>query len=89
MLHQFSSKFELSHSELDIVKEYLSVREAAMIHQARKPIPQGLQTDLNPISDNKEEGRSDVFGGASISGGRPSKDARAENQGSGLNKRAW
>lgn len=48
MLHQFWSKFELQQSELDMVKEYLSAGEAAMIDQARKPIPQGPLTDLDP-----------------------------------------
>jgi hypothetical protein len=39
-----------------MVKEYLSAGEAAMIDQARKPIPQDLLTDLDPISDDEEEG---------------------------------
>jgi hypothetical protein len=59
MLHQFSSKFELQQSELDMVKEYLSAGEAALIDQARKPIPQGPLTDLDPISDNEEEGNQE------------------------------
>lgn len=54
MLHLFSSKFELEQSELEMVKEYLSAGEAAMLDQIRKPI---LSLDnLEPISDNEEEG---------------------------------
>ena len=53
MLHLCSSKFELEQSEIEIAKEYLSAGEAAMIDQARKPIPP--LTDLEPISDNDEE----------------------------------
>jgi hypothetical protein len=54
MLHLFSSKFELEHSQLEMVKEYLSAGEAAMFDQARTPLPP-LQ-NLNPISDDEEEG---------------------------------
>jgi hAT family C-terminal dimerisation region len=54
MLHLCSSKFELEQSELDMVKEYLSDGEAAMIDQARKPTPP--LTDLEPISDDEEDG---------------------------------
>lgn len=39
MLHLFSSKFELEHSQLEMVKEYLSAGEAAMFDQARAPLP--------------------------------------------------
>lgn len=54
MLHLFSSKFELEQSELEMVKEYLSAGEAAMLDQMRKPI---LSLDhLDPISDDEEEG---------------------------------
>jgi hAT family C-terminal dimerisation region len=53
MLHLFSSKFELEQSELEMVKEYLSAGEAAMLDQMRKPI---LSLDhLDPISDDEEE----------------------------------
>jgi hypothetical protein len=55
MLHMFSSKFELEQSQLEIIKEYLSDGEAAMLDQARKPL---LQLDnLDSISDDEEEGR--------------------------------
>ncbi len=54
MLHLFSSKFELEHSQLEMVKEYLSAGEAAMFDQARAPLP-SLQ-NIDPISDNEEEG---------------------------------
>jgi hypothetical protein len=54
MLHLFSSKFELEQSELEMTKEYLSAREAAMLDQMRKPV---LSLDyLDPISDGEEEG---------------------------------
>jgi hypothetical protein len=59
MLHQFSSKFELQQSALDMLKEHLSAGEAAMIDQARKPISQGPLTELDPISDNEEEGNQE------------------------------
>jgi hypothetical protein len=59
MLHQFSSKFELQQSELEMVKEYLSTGEAAMIDQARKSIPLGPLADVEPISDNEEEGNQE------------------------------
>ena len=42
-----------------MVKEYLSAGEAAMMDQERKPIPQGALTDLDPISDNEEEGNQE------------------------------
>lgn len=54
MLHLFSSKFELEHSQLQIIKEYLSAGEAAMFDQERAPLPP-LQ-NLDPISDEEEEG---------------------------------
>jgi hypothetical protein len=53
MLHQFSSKFELEQSQLELIKEYLSAGEAAMLDQTRTPI---LSLDnLEPISDNEDE----------------------------------
>ena len=55
MLHLCSSKFELEQSDLDIAKEYVSDGEAAMVDQARMIIPP--LTDLDPISDNEEEGK--------------------------------
>jgi len=33
---------------------YVSIREVAIVDQARKSIPQGLLTNFDPISDNKE-----------------------------------
>jgi DNA polymerase/3'-5' exonuclease PolX len=54
MLHLFSSKFDLEQSELEMIKEYLSVGEAAMLEQTRKPVP--LLNEVEPISDNEEEG---------------------------------
>jgi hypothetical protein len=54
MLHLCSSKFDLEQSQLDIWKEYLSAGEAAMIDEARKPDPP--LNDLEPISDDEEEG---------------------------------
>ncbi|KAA8646753.1 uncharacterized protein ATNIH1004_005428 [Aspergillus tanneri] len=40
--------------ELEMIKEYLSVGEAAMLDQTRQPVP--LLNELEPISDNEEEG---------------------------------
>lgn len=37
MLHLFSSKFELEQSQLEMIKEYLSAGEAAMLDQTRTP----------------------------------------------------
>jgi hypothetical protein len=54
MLHLFSSKFDLEQSELEMIKVYLSAGEAAMLDQTRKPVP--LLDDLDPISDNEEDG---------------------------------
>ncbi|KAA8642282.1 uncharacterized protein ATNIH1004_011224 [Aspergillus tanneri] len=54
MLHLFSSKFDLEQSELEMIKEYLSVGEAAMLDQTRQPVPS--LNELEPISDNEEEG---------------------------------
>jgi hypothetical protein len=50
----FSSKFDLEQRELEMIKEYLSVGEAAMLDQTRKPVPS--LDELEPISDNEEEG---------------------------------
>lgn len=54
MLHLFSSKFELEQSQLEMIKEYLSAGEAAMLDQTRTPFL--LPDNLEPISDNEEEG---------------------------------
>ncbi|KAA8649417.1 uncharacterized protein ATNIH1004_002088 [Aspergillus tanneri] len=40
--------------ELEMIKEYLSVGEAAMLDQTRQPVPS--LNELEPISDNEEEG---------------------------------
>jgi hypothetical protein len=53
MLHQFTTNFEIEQKEIEVIKEHLSVGEAALLDQAQKPIPQ-LET-LEPISDNEEE----------------------------------
>ena len=53
MLHMFSSKFELEQNQLEIIKEYLSEGEAAMIDQANKPLVK--LDNLDPISDDEEE----------------------------------
>lgn len=54
MLHHFSSKFELKQAEIEIIKEYLSSSEAAMLDQSRLS-PPSLEF-IEPISDNNEEG---------------------------------
>ncbi|KAA8646714.1 uncharacterized protein ATNIH1004_005389 [Aspergillus tanneri] len=46
--------FDLEQSELEMIKEYLSVGEAAMLDQTRQPVPS--LNELEPISDNEEEG---------------------------------
>jgi hypothetical protein len=53
MLHQFATNFDVEQKEIEVIKEYLSVGEAALLDQARKPMPH-LET-LKPISDNEEE----------------------------------
>ncbi|KAJ5543726.1 hypothetical protein N7513_007234 [Penicillium frequentans] len=53
MLHQFATNFDVEQKEIEVIKEYLSVGEAALLDQARKPMPH-LET-LEPISDNEEE----------------------------------
>ncbi|CEJ58345.1 hypothetical protein PMG11_07004 [Penicillium brasilianum] len=53
MLHQFATNFEVEQKEMEVIKEHLSAGEAALLDQARKPMPQ-LET-LEPISDNEEE----------------------------------
>jgi hypothetical protein len=57
MLHLCSSRFDLEQSQIDILKEYLSAGEAAMMDQVRKPDPLG--SDIEPISDEEEEGHQD------------------------------
>jgi hypothetical protein len=54
MLHHFSSKFELKLAEIEMIKEYLSSGEAAMLDQSRLS-PPSLKS-MEPISDNEEEG---------------------------------
>jgi hypothetical protein len=54
MLHRFLSKFELKQTEIEIIKEYLSPGEAAMLDQSRLSTP-SLEF-LEPISDDEEEG---------------------------------
>lgn len=54
MIHLFSTRFELEHSELDLMKEQLSVGEAALSDQASKPVP--TLAELDPISEDEEEG---------------------------------
>lgn len=54
MLHHFSSKFELKQAEIEMIKEYLSSSEAAMLDQSRLS-PPSLEF-MEPISDNEEEG---------------------------------
>ncbi|KAJ5764738.1 hypothetical protein N7520_004297 [Penicillium odoratum] len=53
MLHQFATNFDVEQKEIEVIKEYLSIGEAALLDQAWKPMPQ-LET-LEPISDNEEE----------------------------------
>lgn len=54
MLHHFSSKFDLKQAEIEMIKEYLSSGEAAMLDQSRLS-PPSLEF-MEPISDNEEEG---------------------------------
>jgi hypothetical protein len=53
MIHLFSTKFELKHSELDLIKEQLSIGEAVLSDQAAKPVP--TLAELDPISEDKED----------------------------------
>ncbi|KAJ5863538.1 uncharacterized protein N7529_005454 [Penicillium soppii] len=53
MLHQFATNFDVEQKEIEVIKEYLSIGEAALLDQARKPMLH-LET-LEPISDNEEE----------------------------------
>lgn len=53
MIHLFSSKFELKHSELDLIKEQLSIGEAALSDQAAKPVP--ILAELDLISEDEED----------------------------------
>jgi hAT family protein len=53
MLHLFSSKFDLEQGELEMIKEYLSAGEAAMLDQTWKPVP--ALDEIEPISDNEED----------------------------------
>jgi hypothetical protein len=53
MLYQFATKFKVKQKVIEIIKEYLSTGEAALLDQTRKLMPQ-LKT-LELISDNEEE----------------------------------
>ncbi|KAJ5340261.1 hypothetical protein N7541_009385 [Penicillium brevicompactum] len=53
MLHLFASKFELQQTELEMIKEYLSSGEAAILDQTWKPTPS--LNDIEPISENEED----------------------------------
>lgn len=58
MIHLCSTKFEREHSELDLIREQLSIGEAALSDQAGKPIP--ALAELDPISgDEKQEQETD------------------------------
>ena len=81
MLHLCSAKFELEQSEIEIAKEYLSAGEAAMIDQARQPIPP--LTDLEPISDNDEQDDQEEDESENESGGDQG-DGQGDDQGSEL-----
>ncbi|KAJ5131001.1 uncharacterized protein N7515_007040, partial [Penicillium bovifimosum] len=54
MLYMFSSKFELDEGHFNMLEEYISDGEAAMIDQLRNPLPE--IDDLDPISDDEEAG---------------------------------
>ncbi|KAJ5771476.1 uncharacterized protein N7511_003527 [Penicillium nucicola] len=54
MLHLFASKFELQQTELEMIKEYLSSGEVAILDQTWKPTPS--LHDIEPISENEEDG---------------------------------
>ncbi|KAJ5742543.1 uncharacterized protein N7511_011275, partial [Penicillium nucicola] len=54
MLHLFASKFELQQTELEMIKEYLSSGEVAILDQTWKPAPS--LHDIEPISENEEDG---------------------------------
>lgn len=54
MLHLFASKFELQQTELEMIKEYLSSGEVAILDQTWKSTPS--LNDIEPIIDNGEEG---------------------------------
>ena len=53
MLYLFASKFDLQQSELEIIKDYLSDGEAAMLEEIWKPTIS--LSDIDPISDDEEE----------------------------------
>lgn len=54
MIHLFSTRFELEYSELDLMKEQLSIGETILSDQASKPV--STLAELNPISEDDEEG---------------------------------
>ena len=39
MLYQFATNFEVEQKEIEVIKEHLSAREAALLDQAQKPMP--------------------------------------------------
>jgi hypothetical protein len=51
MLHQFAIKFGVEQEKIDIMKEYLSTGEAALLDRTRKPMPQ--LEPLEPISERR------------------------------------
>lgn len=53
-----TSKFELEQEQLDLIKEYLPASEVAAIQEERAPLQP--QADLEPVSDNEEDGIGDV-----------------------------
>jgi hypothetical protein len=53
MIHLCSTKFEREHSGLDLIREQLSVGEAALYDQEAKPIP--TLAELDPISEDEEQ----------------------------------
>ena len=57
MIHLFSTKFEVEYSELDLIKEQLSIGEATLSDQASKPLP--TLTELDPISEDEEDHERD------------------------------
>lgn len=53
MLYLFASKFELRQTELEMIKEYLSSGEAAILDQTWKATPS--LNDIEPVSENEED----------------------------------
>lgn len=62
MLHLFASKFELQQTELEMIKEYLSSEETAILDQTQKPTSSFNDIELineNEKDSNQTEDRSD------------------------------